>query len=112
MESMSVMRKDGEVGMNCENCGWSEIVGAPIICYYNERRTWRDGCCEAWKPKKEKETNMVEVVRCKDCKHATMTSDGKMCKYCAMDTDDSGNQRDVYHDADWFCADGERKESW
>lgn len=51
----------------------------------------------------------VPVVRCKDCKHATMTSDGKMCKYCAMDTDDFGDQRDVYHDAEWFCADGERK---
>lgn len=50
-----------------------------------------------------------ELVRCKDCKHATMTSDGKMCKYCAMDTDDFGDHRDVYHDADWFCADGERK---
>lgn len=50
------------------------------------------------------------IVRCKDCKHATMTSDGKMCKYCAMDTDDFGDQRNVYHDADWFCADGERKE--
>ena len=47
-----------------------------------------------------------EIVRCKDCRHATMTSDGKICKYCAMDTDDSGNQRDVYHDADWYCADG------
>jgi hypothetical protein len=50
------------------------------------------------------------IVRCKDCKHATMTSDGKMCKYCAMDTDDFGDQRDVYHDAEWFCADGERGE--
>ena len=49
------------------------------------------------------------VVRCKDCEHATMTADGKMCKYCEMDTDDFGNQRDVYHDADWFCADGERR---
>ena len=29
--------------------------------------------------------------------------------YCAMDTDDFGDQRDVYHDADWFCADGERR---
>lgn len=52
----------------------------------------------------------VPVVRCKDCKYATMTSDGKMCKYCAMDTDDFGDQRDVYHDADWFCADGEKKD--
>lgn len=49
------------------------------------------------------------IVRCKDCEHATMTTDGKMCKYCEMDTDDFGNQRDVYHDADWFCADGIRK---
>ena len=50
-----------------------------------------------------------ELVRCKDCKHATMTADGKMCKYCEMDTDDFGDQREVYHDADWFCADGERR---
>lgn len=49
---------------------------------------------------------MQEVVRCMDCKHATMTADGKMCKYCAMDTDDFGDQREVYHDANWFCADG------
>ena len=50
------------------------------------------------------------VVHCKDCKHATMTADGKMCKYCEMDTDDFGYQRNVYHDADWFCADGDSKE--
>ena len=52
-----------------------------------------------------------EIIRCRDCKHATMTSDGKLCKYCAMDTDDFGNPRDVYHDADWFCADGEKRDS-
>ena len=49
-----------------------------------------------------------ELVRCKDCKHATMTADGKMCKYCEIDTDDFGDQREVYHDADWYCADGEK----
>ncbi len=54
------------------------------------------------------DSDKEEIVRCKDCEHATMTSDGKMCKYCEMDTDDFGNQRDVYHDADWFCADGEK----
>ena len=53
--------------------------------------------------------NHGELIRCKDCEHATMTSDGKMCKYCEMDTDDFGYQREVYHDADWFCADGQRK---
>lgn len=51
----------------------------------------------------------IPVIRCKDCEHATMTSDGKMCKYCEMDTDDFGDQREVYHDADWFCADGKRR---
>ena len=56
-----------------------------------------------------KEAGYVMVVRCRDCKHATMTADGKMCKYCEMDTDDFGDQREVYHDADWFCADGERR---
>ena len=55
--------------------------------------------------------NAPEIVRCKNCKHATMTNDGKMCKYCEMDTDDFGDQREVYHDADWFCADGERKDT-
>ena len=35
----------------CENCGWSEIIGSPIMCHYTEHRTWRDECCEAWKPK-------------------------------------------------------------
>lgn len=49
------------------------------------------------------------VVRCKDCKHATMTGDGKMCKYCEMDTDDFGYPRCVYHDADWFCAYGVKR---
>ena len=54
--------------------------------------------------------DFIVVVRCKDCRHATMTSDGKLCKYCAMDTDDFGDPRAVYHDADWFCADGKHKE--
>ena len=84
----------------CENCGWSEIVGSPIMCNYNGHRTWRDECCEAWKPK-EKETNMVEVVRCKDC-------DNQECLrragdvVCGIDG--------TPHRPDWFCADGVRQE--
>ena len=79
----------------CENCGWSEIVGSPIMCNYNGHRTWRDECCEAWKPK-EKEPNMVEVVRCKDCTRR---------EYCRTSTVWAMPPKD-----DWFCADGERKE--
>lgn len=98
-------REVDEVGMNyyCENCGWSEIVGSPIMCHYNGHRTWRDECCEAWKPK-EKETNMVEVVRCKDCKYwdrreygSYGTCESKNINVCGV------------MDADWFCADGERR---
>lgn len=37
--------------------------------------------------------NLVSVVRCKECKHR----EEYPCK--------------VYHDDDWFCADGERRES-
>ena len=83
---------------NCENCGWSEIIGSPIMCNYNGHRTWRDECCEAWKPK-EKETNLVEVVRCKDCKYKYEEFDGEW--QCARMT---GFFRVM---PDWFCAYGE-----
>ena len=84
---------------NCENCGWSEIVGSPIMCNYNGHRTWRDECCEAWKPK---ETDMVEVVRCKDCKHKEKSGSPYFPLWC--------NRLHCGCDNDWFCADGERKE--
>lgn len=80
----------------CENCGWSEIVGSPIMCNYSGHRTWRDECCEAWKPK-EKEINMVEVVRCKDCKFR-----GDAIR-CLLDSEG------LKTPDDWFCADGERR---
>ena len=90
----------------CENCGWSEIVGSPIICNimcnYNGYLTWYDECCEAWKPK-EKETNMVEVVRCKDCIHW----DKGHTEEC--ENSDSICFHNGWCKPDWFCADGERR---
>ena len=50
-----------------------------------------------------------QIVRCKYCKHATMTSDGKLCKWCDLDRDEFDHLRSVYREADWFCADGEPK---
>ena len=83
----------------CMNCNW----------YFNDVDFEKEPLQHVWKSEcMNTKVDMVEVVRCKDCKHATMTADGKMCKYCEMDTDDFGDQREVYHDADWFCADGER----
>lgn len=48
----------------------------------------------------------VEVVRCKDCKHAHMTYGGE-CKYCDMWKEDG---EALYLDGDFFCAYGERRE--
>lgn len=50
-----------------------------------------------------------EVIRCKECENAVLTADGKYCKYCYANKDDHGYTVEVYHDADWFCADGKRK---
>ena len=48
----------------------------------------------------------VEVVRCKDCKHAHMTYGGE-CKYCDKWEEDG---EALYLDGDFFCAYGERRE--
>lgn len=108
-----VLVKGGEVGMNfcCENCGWSEIIRSPIIlfCNYKGHRTWHGECCEAWKPK-EKETNMVEVVRCKDCKHGSLYMTEDVCGKTLIECNrpDLGDVIEI-HGWDWFCADGERR---
>ena len=93
----------GEVWMNfnCENCGWSEIDVSPIMCNYSGHRTWRDECCEAWKPK-EKETKMVEVVRCKDCKYWQDNNGGYPHRDCKWNQDETP-------DPDDFCSAGERR---
>lgn len=44
-------------------------------------------------------TGMVELVRCKHCKHGEPGA-------CGDGVDCDG----VWHNDDWFCADGERKE--
>ena len=51
-----------------------------------------------------------EIIRCKECEHATMTVDNKLCKYCDEITDDDGYPITVYYDANHFCADGERRQ--
>ena len=53
-----------------------------------------------------------EIVRCRDCRHATITVNGK-CKYCEMfwspDTDGYGADSQLYLPGEFFCAFGERK---
>ena len=60
-----------------------------------------------WKGAHErgKQDAMAKIVRCKECKYATMTTDGE-CKYCDIWFPDEP----VYTEGDYFCASGERKE--
>lgn len=54
----------------------------------------------------------VELVRCMDCRHATITVNGK-CKYCEMfwlpDEDGYGAISQVYLPGDFYCGFGERR---
>ena len=62
--------------------------------------------------------DLVQVVRCRDCKHGHITIDGESCKWCDFiathDIDgnepNNGYDPEPYFDADFFCAWGERKE--
>ena len=46
--------------------------------------------------------DIVKVIRCKDCKYKEAEENGMA--YCSIPTGG-------WVDEDWFCADGERKES-
>lgn len=43
-----------------------------------------------------------ELVRCKDCKHSGIDSTSYPQYWCSAHTE--------YHDDNWFCADGVRKD--
>lgn len=45
-----------------------------------------------------------EIIRCKDCKYARLTSDGN-CKYCDIWFPDEAE----YMDGNYYCASAERK---
>lgn len=49
--------------------------------------------------------NHGELIRCKDCRNAVVYDGNEVV--CAH-IDSNGNDK---HTADWFCADGERKDS-
>lgn len=50
-----------------------------------------------------------EIIRCKDCKYAHLTNDGKSCKYCDQFTDDYGQVMEMYFDSDFYCGYAERR---
>ena len=50
-----------------------------------------------------------KVIRCKDCKFAHITNDGRYCKYCDMFTDDYGQLIEMYFESNFYCGYAERK---
>lgn len=56
------------------------------------------------------QADAVSVVRCRDCKFAHITHDGKYCKFCELERDDDGFLIEQYYESDYFCACGERRE--
>lgn len=49
---------------------------------------------------------LLDLVRCAECKHAHLTYDGEV-KYCNIWFPNDS----MYLSKDYYCADGERKES-
>lgn len=55
--------------------------------------------------------DVVPVVRCNDCKHAMMTSDGASYKWCChWNSVYDDNTEPLYLPAEFYCAAGERRE--
>lgn len=53
--------------------------------------------------------NHGELIRCKDCKYCVKEPDGELyCDILAIGYEPLGSKKVT---ADWFCADGERRQS-
>ncbi len=50
----------------------------------------------------------VPVVRCKDCKYGQYCTDGETTYQCFKW---NSNEFGALHEQDWFCADGERRDT-
>jgi len=54
------------------------------------------------------EGRLVEVVRCKDCKFAVMTNDGRNAKYCKHWSEVYDNSESLYLAESDYCSYGRR----
>ena len=94
-----------------DNTDYSLLFRNGIICVENEL----GHCVCEFLADDAPTVDAVEVVRCKDCKHKTVTSDGMVCE-CALPTK---TMKDYYIygstilarvEPDAFCSYGERRE--
>lgn len=89
---------------------WIELqVGvAAAIAFLKKQETVEHACeilrANGWKETEPicSECEAVHVVLCKDCKNSGLDSSGINGYWCSAHTE--------WHDADWFCADGKRKD--
>ena len=102
------------MGMETENKGLIDVQNCPC-----------DGCkanpcghpawCVSFALWLNKTVDAVPVVRCKDCKHSVWDEENEMWK-CVESAEYDSNYGDYigwvhYHNADFYCADGERKDN-
>lgn len=76
------------------------IMGEPSETYYP---------CYFAEMIRELPATHPKVIRCKDCKFAHITNDGRYCKYCDMFTDDYGQLIEMYFESNFYCGYAERK---
>ena len=103
---------------NCKNANYMVFLGdfstkykyKCMNCnrYFNDIDFEKEPLQPVWKSKcMNTKADMVEVVRCKDCKHYRINTvypgTNMIMKYCAKTGIPESNP-------DWFCACGERKE--
>ena len=55
----------------------------------------------------ENELHLQQLIRCKDCEYGIIHENEVECKA----HDEIGYDPEPWHPIDWFCADGERKET-
>lgn len=100
-----------QTARNIDEMCWQAILRAGInvdkekllIALKQDSERYREAYANGYDTGYEKRDD--EIVRCKDCEYACICSDDwVICTHI----DSNGNDK---HPVDWFCADGERKES-
>lgn len=85
----------------CMNC--NRYFDDVDLDYYNNQAylqtVWKSECMNT-------KVDMVEVVRCKDCRYGQYCTDGETTYQCFKW---NSNEFGALHEQDWFCADGKRK---
>lgn len=99
---MSIVIKNIGLPSNCYICGLTN--DGFYLCHATHPYRMLTNDCEERRPDW---CPLVDIVQCKECKHAHITYDGQ-CKYCDMWKDNDENYIEVYHDGEHFCAYGER----